>query len=142
MFHKYTGRIGKSLRKLASGGISYGRHPFGVTCLDCGFLALGDTEVSTANRILLHAKGLAKSPPLEELWCSRSLWVDYELSYFATDAGVIFDEVRKQRRHCEGFPRYRPGWSPTAHQDLLLRRLSWREKIYLAVIVSLLTFVC
>jgi integrase len=35
-----------------------------MTCLNCGFLALGDAEVRTSDRILLGANGEAGHPPL------------------------------------------------------------------------------
>lgn len=136
--------MGKFLIKIAITAISYVRHPFGVTCLNCGFLALGKKEVGKANRILLHLRGTAGCPPLEELQCFRLLWVDYDLTYTGTDTNGIFDEVQRARRNCQGFFRYRPGWAPTGHQDLLLKKLERREKIFLvilgSIIGSLLTF--
>ncbi|MFH1595522.1 MAG: hypothetical protein ABIG94_04015, partial [Pseudomonadota bacterium] len=136
--------MGKSLIKIAIATVSYARYPFGVTCLECGFLALGEKEVGTADRILLHIRGTAGCPPLKELQCFRSLWVDYDLIYAGTDENGIFDEVQKQRRNCQGFFPYRPGWSPTGHKDLLQKRLERREKVFLVVlglfIGSLLTF--
>lgn len=125
-----------SFRKLASTAVSYARHPFGVTCLDCGFLALGEKELSTASRILLHCKGAAGCPPLEMIWCSRSLWVVYDLTYVGTDAEGIFDEVQKERRGCKGFFRYRPGWSPTGHQDMLLKALERRKNFFYVLLGS------
>ena len=119
----------KALKKLAL-AVSYARHPVGVTCLDCGFLAMGDEEVSLSNRILLHCRGSAGCPPLEEIRCFRSLWVDYDLAYVGTNADGIFDEILMQRRHCPGFFRYKPSWSPKEHQDLLLKSEERKEKIW------------
>lgn len=129
----------ESPRKLVRAAGAWVRHPLGVTCLDCGFLALGDKEVSTANRMLLHVRGTAGCPPLEELSCSRSLWTDYDLTYCRVDAAAIFDEVGKQRRDCEGFFPCRPGWSPGGHQDLLLKGLETKQKVLFALLGSLLT---
>src|SRR6266481_927494 len=63
--------------------LGFARHPLPVTCLDCGFLASDDEEVTRADRILLHCEGSAmlRSSPeeLTNLNCTRSLWVDYDL---------------------------------------------------------------
>jgi hypothetical protein len=110
------------LTRIIYTGISYVRHPFGVTCLNCGFLALGQHEVDSAARILLHCRGTAGCPPLEELLCLRSLWVDFNLTYSGSPpADEIFDMVQKQQRNCKGFFRYKPGWSPRDHRDLLIK---------------------
>ena len=130
----------KRLRKLASATSSYVSHPFGVTCLECGFLALGDNEASTADRMMLCARGVVL-PALDELHCSRSLWVFYELTYVQLDVGGIFDELGKQRRRCKGFFRYRPGWSPEGHQALLLRSGDTRKNILILVLSSVLAFI-
>ncbi len=120
--------ISRIARKLGYTAISYARHPFGITCLDCGFLTVVDNEVSTADRLLLSCR--QESIPLEKLWCSRRLWIDYELCYDGC-AESIFKCLEKQRRNCEGFFRYRPGWSPSGHLDLLLRAQDKREKIFI-----------
>lgn len=126
--------MGKSLRSFAHNAVSYVRHPLGVTCLDCGFLALGQQEVDTSTRILLHCRGTAGCPPLENLRCFRSLWIDLDLTYFGgPPTDEIFDMVEKQQRNCKGYFRYKPGWSPTGHQDLLLMSQDKREKIYIAL---------
>lgn len=130
--------MSNSLKKLANTVVSYFHYPFGVTCLDCGFLALGEKEVSKANSIMLYCRGTAGCPPLEMLWCSRSLWVDYDLSYAGFDAEGIFDEILKQRRDCKGFFRYRPGWSPPGHQDLLLKTLERRKNFFYFLLASFL----
>ncbi|MCX5888491.1 MAG: hypothetical protein NTY36_03460 [Deltaproteobacteria bacterium] len=123
----------KNLKKLTRAAVCYVRHPVGVTCLDCGFLTLGRKEVTTADRMRLHATsdrgGPADLPPVEEIWCFRSLWIEYDLIYAGPSIEGIFDELQRQRRDCEGFLRYRPGWSPTGHQDLLLKGIERKEKI-------------
>jgi len=122
--------MAKALRKLAL-AVSYVRHPAGVTCIDCVFLAMGDEEVTFSNRILLLCRGRAGGcPPLEEIRCFRSLWIDYDLVYVGTVADGIFDEILRQRRHCPGFFRYKPSWSPKEHQDLLLKSEERKEKIW------------
>ena len=130
----------KRLRKPASATSSYVAHPFGVTCLECGFLALGDREVSTADRMMLCARGVVL-PPLDELHCSRSLWVFYDLNYVKLDVGGIFDELGKQCRRCKGFFRYRPGWSPVGHQDLLLRSQDTKKTILIIALTSVFAFI-
>lgn len=103
-----------------------------MTCLNCGFLALGDFEVSKANRILLAASGEDGCPPLNKLHCLRKLWVNYELGYFNDRRDGVFEEVQKKRRPCEGFLRYRPGWSPSEHRDLLQSKLERRKKVFIS----------
>jgi len=124
----------KYLRRFLHDAFAYVRHPFGVTCLDCGFLSLEQQEVNTSERILLHCRGTAGCPPLEYLRCFRSLWVDLDLAYpGGYPANDIFDKVLKQQRNCKGYFRYRPGWSPSGHQELLLNSQDKREKIYIAL---------
>jgi len=110
------------------------RHPKGMTCLNCGFLALADREVSTANRILLAARGKAGSPPLDELCCTKKLWVSYDLRYFSGSSEGLFDEVRKRRRPCVGFMRYIPGRSPCEHRELEDHKRARREKIVIGLL--------
>jgi len=126
----------KTLKGLGRTLVTYARHPRKVTCLNCGFLSFGeDTEVSTADRILLHAvKESPKLPPVDELCCSRKSWVDYDLIYGATDTGGIIDEIQKDRRDCQAFFRYWPGWSPSGHRDLLLKAFEKRQKVFFTVL--------
>ena len=98
--------------------------------------------MSTADRVLLHVRGKAACPPLDVLGCCRSLWVDYDLTYFGTSVAGVFDEVQKDRRDCVGFFRYKPGWSPSGHQDLLLKTLETKQKTAFALLGSLLTLLC
>lgn len=56
--------------------------------------------------------------------------MDYDLSYFSvTNAEALFDELKKQRRPCQGFVRYRPGSSPNEHKALEEGKRERREKI-------------
>jgi hypothetical protein len=47
------------LAKLTRTAAAHLRHPRKVTCLDCGLLALGDSEVIPANRVLFAVRGVA-----------------------------------------------------------------------------------
>jgi len=60
--------------------------------------------------------------------------VEYDLIYTAPSVEGILDELQRPRRTCEGFLVYRPGWSPTGHQDLLLKGIARKEKILFAVL--------
>ena len=50
----------------------------GRTCLECGFLALDNNELSYTDRVLLHihlggtSMGL---PNWQKIWCAKQLWV-------------------------------------------------------------------
>ena len=129
------------LKRLGRNVAAFAHHPRRITCLECGFLALDDKEVSTADRIRLHMRGTAGGcPSLEKLCCFRSLWVNFDLSYCGVPpADEIFDMVQKSQRNCKGFFRYRSGWSPSGHQDLLLKSLEWKQKLFFAVLGSGLT---
>src|SRR6266849_5049259 len=130
-------------RKPSQTILEFARHPFPVTCLDCGFLALGDEEVTRADRIMLHCAGSAGAPcspeELKNLNCTRSLWVDYELTYLDGSAEGIFDELQRERRGCAGYLKYRPGFSPSEHRDLLLKRMDSKEKLKFAVLGGIVT---
>jgi hypothetical protein len=131
-------RAKRLARKTSQTILGFVRHPFPVTCLDCGFLALGDDEVTRADRILLHGEGSAGLPcspeEITDLNCTRSLWVDYDLTYFDGSAQGIFDELEQERGCCAGFLKYRPGFSPSEHRDLLLKRMDSKEKLKFAVL--------
>jgi hypothetical protein len=128
----------KALREFAHGVLVRAKHPRRATCLDCGFLALGDAEVTAADRVMLAARGTSGCPSLDILRCSRSLWVGYDLTYVGTSAEGIFEELEADRRDCAGFLSYRPGWTPNEHRDLLTKALETREKALLAVLSFLL----
>jgi len=112
--------------------VAYLRHPRGMTCLECGFLASGDFEVRTSDRVLLACSGEGGCPPLNKLHCQRKLWVNYELGNWDDSREGLFEEVQKKRRPCDGFLRYRPGWSPSEHRNLLQGKLEWRDKIFIS----------
>ena len=126
------------MRKLARTLVVRTRRPFKVTCLDCGFLSLGSEEVSAANRAMLGARGVGGCPSLDLLRCSRSLWVSYDLMYVGTDADAIFEELEGDRRGCRGFLRYRPGWAPNEHRELLSKALETRQKVFFTILGTIL----
>lgn len=112
------------------------RHPKRVTCLECGFLSLGEAEVTKAERRMLASRGVGSCPPLDVIRCSRALWVDYDLMYAGTDSDGIFDELEADRRGCEGFLRHEPGWTPNEHRELLKKVLENRRKIVLVLLAA------
>jgi hypothetical protein len=137
-------KLVRVLRRLIRTAYLRVNHPRRVTCLDCGFLSLGEAEVTHADRVMLHMKGTGGwCPSLDVLGCSRSLWVNYDLTYSGTSAEVIFDELDLDRRSCDGFFKYKPGWTPTDHRELLSKHQESRQKIVsgilLAVASSILT---
>lgn len=105
-----------------------------MTCLDCGFLSGGSDEVSSANRAMLAARGVGGCPSLDHLHCSRSLWVSYDLTYVGTNADAIFEELEGDRRGCRGFLRYRPGWTPNEHRDLVGKAFETRQKVIFTIL--------
>jgi hypothetical protein len=135
---KWTEKAKKFARKTSEAVVGFVRHPVPVTCLDCGFLAFEAKEVTSADRILLHCEGSAGLPctseNLTKYNCTRSLWVDYDLTYFGGSAAGIFDELKKRRRCCGGYLKYRPGFAPSEHRDLLLKRMDSNEKLKFAVL--------
>ncbi len=130
-------------RKTLQTILGFVRHPLPVTCLNCGFLALGDEEVTKADRIMLHSEGSAGLPcspdELTNLNCTRSLWVDYDLTYNSDSVQGIFEELEQDRRGCAGYLKYRPGFSPSEHRDLLLKRMDSKEKLKFAVLGGIVT---
>ena len=125
--------------------VGFVRRTARVTCLDCGFLAFQDREVTRADRILLHCKGTAGLPchPDDlpaDLGCTRSLWVQYELVFGGSLEGV-FDELERDRRSCPGYLKYIPGFSPKEHRDQLLKRMDNTERIRFAVLGGIITLI-
>src|SRR5437660_12933208 len=55
-------RAKRLARKTSQTILGFVWHPLPVTCLDCGFLALGDEEVTRADRTMLHCEGSAGLP--------------------------------------------------------------------------------
>lgn len=100
-----------------------------MTCLNCGFLALSDREVGAADRIQLGAKGQAGCPPLDELHCSKNLWVNYNLTYSSLSSEGIFAELQERRRPCKGFMKHIPGRTPHEHRDLEDGKRARRDRV-------------
>lgn len=116
---------------------AYIRHPFGVTCLQCGFLAIGEHELITSRRIMLHWRGRAGCPPLDEIHCQRSFWVELDLTYPGNYPGdELIDEVNKNQRECKGFFKYKPGWSPSGHLDLLAKSTDRKKNLIYSLITG------
>ena len=92
-----------------------------MCCLDCGFLALHGSETSEANRVLLHVyvasagRCSAGLPKLDQLWCHKSLWTAYELTYVGFASEGMLPELDADRRLCRGFMTCRHGLSPKDH---------------------------
>jgi hypothetical protein len=121
-------------------------HPKGMTCLNCGFLELGDREVGTAYRVALADNGEPECPPLDKLHCAKKLWVRSDLRIFDDGRGGLFRELQERRRPCVGFLRYRPGRSPSGHLNLEDKKRARRERrvdvlisAFVGAVVALLT---
>jgi hypothetical protein len=115
--------------------VAHVRHPKGNTCLDCGFLAFGSEELITFNRTLLAVKGVAGLPDdvhLSHICCFRSLWAPPP-----DDGDEVLREVAKRRRPCEGFLKYRPGYSPLDHRGLLEKKQDRRKEIYRNILFAI-----
>jgi hypothetical protein len=129
--------------------VSHVLHPIGHTCLKCGFLALGDGEMIPHSRGFLSVglspfltKASAATLPQSALPvtieqaqpnCFKSLWVrDPERFGYG-----IVEEVTVRRRPCEGFFRYRPGYSPLEHRTLQEKKHERLEKIILIILSAL-----
>lgn len=99
------------------------RHPFGITCLDCGFLALDQDEVVSYARILLSCRESAQQPSTEYIRCFKSLWIYLDLIYpngnYPTEE--ILGMIEKQQRNCEGYSKHVPGLSPADYLGLCSR---------------------
>ncbi|MFZ1006143.1 MAG: hypothetical protein WAN65_04870 [Candidatus Sulfotelmatobacter sp.] len=107
------------------------RHPKGDTCLGCGFLSFGTEELILFNRTLLAVKGVAGLPDdvhLSHICCFRSLWVPPP-----DDGHEVLLEVVKRRRPCEGFIKYRPGYSPLDHRGLLEKKQDRRRDLVIGI---------
>ena len=91
-------------------------------------------EVDTSTRIMLYNPESATQPSGAEYFhCFRSMWT-WPLHYGAVDYGVVQEEVRQSRRDCRGFYRYRPGWSPIEHRELVLKASENRFRVWLAIL--------
>lgn len=90
------------------------------SCFGCGFLALGndDNELDTSDRVLLetHISGTSmRLPAWEKIYCSKRLWINYEIGYTGPAFEGLEAELSSSRNHCLGWYRYRPGYSPQKH---------------------------
>jgi hypothetical protein len=94
-----------------------------MTCRECGFLALGESELSTPSRECLSDKRNAEQPPLNMLCCTKRIWSK------PLDRDELFEVIQAKRRPCVGFLRYIPGRSPRDHRDLEDQKRTRREKI-------------
>jgi len=132
---------GKRLKKL----VLFIRRSGRVTCADCGFLAYGNDEAHKVSRVLLAAEGRHGLPGgMETLQCYRSLWVNYDLTYSGHSIEGQLEEVNN-RRHCEGFLRYKPGLSPGEHKQRLAkseeRKSQFKYTLLAAVLAAILALV-
>lgn len=117
------------------------RHPRRVDCLDCGFLALGGEEVHDAARIEIATPSSGSQPDWKRLWCHCNRWLDYDLMYVGPSYEALQDELQSDRRLCDSFLRYRHGWSPDEHRDLVLKKEELRVRVVLLLLGSVLGFV-
>lgn len=88
------------------------------TCLECGFLALDDRELSYTDRVLLHVHLRGQSmglPNWERMWCAKHLWVVYESGYVGPAFEGLEAELSYSRSGCPGWYKHRPGYSPEKH---------------------------
>jgi hypothetical protein len=87
-------------------------------CLECGFLALDDSELSYTDRVLLethlggHSMGL---PNWQKIWCVKHLRVLYETGYVGPTFEGLEAELSQSRRRCPGWYKHKPGYSPQKH---------------------------
>ena len=96
------------------------------------------TKSQAQTEFFWHCEGSAGLPcfseDLTKYNCTRSLWVHYDLTYSGGSTRGIFDELKEQRRYCVGYLKYRPGFSPTEHRDILLKRVDSKEKLTFAML--------
>jgi hypothetical protein len=132
------------LRRRCYGLAGFLRDPRRATCRECGFFAFDGREVQTWMRIeLSQTFPASRIAHPENLDCFRSMWT-WPLYYASADAHVINEELETVRRGCEGFFRYRPGFSPAEHRDLTLKRSENRRGLWLmflsAIVGGLVTY--
>lgn len=124
----------RRLRRWRHNVVIFVRRPRRVTCLECGFLAWDSKEVDTPTRITLYNPGLAGQPAeFEKFHCLRSMWT-WSLTYVDTDASIVRDELQQSRRGCDGYYRYRQGWSPGEHRDLVLKSSENRFRVWQVIL--------
>lgn len=104
----------KQLHKLKAWSKPRTRH----TCLECGFLALDNNELSSPDRTLLHTHLGGRSmglPDWQKIWCAKRLWVFYETTYVGPAFEGLQAELSQSRDYCPGWYKYKPGYSPQKH---------------------------
>jgi hypothetical protein len=84
----------------------------------------------------------AKMPSVDNLHCYRSLWVGYDMDYFGNPSAPKLEEVTQKRR-CEGFLQYKPGFSPEEHKQRLVkseeRKAQFAYTLLAAIVGCILT---
>lgn len=88
------------------------------TCLECGFLALDNDELSHTDRVLLHTHLGGRSmglPNWQKIWCAKHLWDFYEAGYVEPAFEGLEIELSQSRSRCTGWYKHRPGYSPQKH---------------------------
>ena len=117
------------------------KHPNGVNCLRCGFLGKDDIEIGTADRILLDCQGAAGLPNMNNVRCVRNLWVNLTLSNNNFNINNIINEVKRKRKYCEGYFKYKPGWNPEGHKDLLLRNSENKIRLWFMILGGIVALI-
>lgn len=117
------------------------------TCLDCGYLAKGDSEASTVDRWRLAAIATAfkrgSSPGIEPHLiivanCWRSAWT---AGVFArADEAAIADELSEDRRKCPHFVSYTPNRGPAQHLARQEKDLKFEQEAALRKRLARLSF--
>ena len=111
-------------------------------CLHCGFLSLHGAELKNADRYLIPTGSTTIDSPFEEITCSKSLWMEYDIDPSSRIPDAIFDEVcLKDRRNCASFIKYMPGRSPKGHLELEKKKYSNIKKMIMTVTAGLLVLV-
>jgi hypothetical protein len=83
---------------------------------------------------MISTPSSAAQPDWKKIWCHCNRWEGYELGYSGPSHEALQDELAKGRRTCKSFLRYRPGWSPDEHRQLVLKKeeIRWRWLFLLA----------
>ncbi len=77
-----------------------------------------------------HGESAAMPTHSEQTECFRSLWVEYDLTYFEYSLEGVFDELKRSRDDCAGFFPYESGFTPAQHlerqEERRREKLQWR----------------
>ena len=78
---------------------------------------------------MLSSRGQSAAMPThsEQTECFRSLWVEYDLTYFEPSLEGVLDELLRCRDNCPGFFPYESGFTPAQHLERQAGRR--REKL-------------